>query len=277
MKIIDAHQHFWQYNNIDFSWIDNSMEKLKANFLPEDYLSNMSTLQIIGSVAIEARQSNDETNWLLELSDKHDFILGVVGWIDLKDKDLERHLVNYKKFPKLKGFRHVIHDEPELDFMLDSDFIKGVELLAKYNYTYDILIKSDHLDNTIAFLEQLPAMNIVIDHIAKPHIKQKQWNGWADKMAYIATNFPHVYCKISGVVTEADWHSWKSEQIRCYIKEVIKQFGHKRIMFGSDWPVCQIAAPINKVIELCQISIDECDVDNPNLFYYENAKQFYSL
>lgn len=278
MKIIDSHQHFWHYNQQDFGWIDDSMKTLQMDFLPTDYLAAAQMHNIVGSVVIQARQSNSETEWLLKLSDQFDFILGVVGWVDLKSQDLERYLIHYKQhYPKLKGFRHVIHDEPELDFMLDADFIRGVSLLGQYGYTYDILIKSEHLANTILFLEQLPNMKIVIDHIAKPNIKESQWDDWAEKMAYIAHHFPHVYCKVSGVVTEADWNAWQPSQLQRYIQEVIKQFGDKRVMFGSDWPVCQVAAQPSSVIDLCQSALDECAITNQEDFYYQNTTRFYSL
>lgn len=277
MQIIDSHQHFWTYNADDFSWIDDSMSIIKRDFLPNDYLANMQENNIVGSVVVQARQSDTETQWLLEQSEQYDFILGVVGWIDLRSANLENQLIAYKKHSKLKGFRHVIHDEPDINFMLDPAFIKGITLLAKYNYSYDILIKSVHLENTITLLNQLPSMRIVIDHIAKPNIKKNEWEHWTTKMKYIAEHFPHVQCKLSGVVTEADWNNWSDNQIQRYISEVITLFSSKRVMFGSDWPVCQVAAPLGKVIELCINSVNDKSPSALEAITYNNAKQFYQL
>lgn len=277
MQIIDSHQHFWTYNEDDFSWIDDTMSIIKRDFLPNDYLANMQRNNIVGSVVVQARQSDAETHWLLQQSEQYDFILGVVGWIDLKSTDLENQLIAYKKHSKLKGFRHVIHDEPDINFMLDPNFIKGLTLLEKYDYSYDLLIKSEHLDNTIKLLKQLPSMRIVIDHIAKPNIKMNEWKQWAVKMKYIAENFQHVQCKLSGVVTEADWSNWNDELIQRYINEIINLFGTQRVMFGSDWPVCQVAAPLDKVIELCINATGNINKSTLEAITYNNANKFYQL
>ncbi|KJG03543.1 hypothetical protein UB33_12550 [Photobacterium angustum] len=277
MKIIDAHQHYWHYNPSEYDWIDDSMKVLQQDFLPSHYKEEMKGNNIHGSVVVQARQSDQETKWLLDLADHNEHILGIVGWIDLKSKNLEHQLKEYKASTKLKGFRHVIHDELDIDFMLDLQFINGLRLLNEYNYTYDLLIKSEHLENTIRLIEQLPKMKLVIDHIAKPNIKKKEWDTWAIHLKKIAKDYPHVYCKISGIVTEADWYNWKEEELIEYIKYVIDIFGPSRVMFGTDWPVCQVASKINKIIELCEKPIYKNNHNIQYKLFNENASLFYSL
>ncbi|KJG34616.1 amidohydrolase [Photobacterium angustum] len=277
MKIIDAHQHYWHYNPSEYDWIDDSMKVLQQDFLPSHYKEEMKGNNIHGSVVVQARQSDQETKWLLDLADHNEHILGIVGWIDLKSKNLEHQLKEYKASTKLKGFRHVIHDELDIDFMLDLQFINGLRLLNEYNYTYDLLIKSEHLENTIRLIEQLPKMKLVIDHIAKPNIKKKEWDTWAINLKKIAKDYPHVYCKISGIVTEADWYNWKEEELIEYIKYVIDIFGPSRVMFGTDWPVCQVASKINKIIELCEKPIYKNNHNIQYKLFNENASLFYSL
>ncbi|KJG40510.1 hypothetical protein UA32_01715 [Photobacterium angustum] len=277
MKIIDAHQHYWHYNQSEYDWIDDSMKVLQQDFLPSHYKEEMKDNNIYGSVVVQARQSDQETKWLLDLADHNEHILGIVGWIDLKSKNLEHQLKEYKASTKLKGFRHVIHDELDIDFMLDLQFINGLRLLNEYNYTYDLLIKSEHLENTIRLIEQLPKMKLVIDHIAKPNIKKKEWDTWAIYLKKIAKDYPHVYCKISGIVTEADWYNWKEEELIEYIKYVIDIFGPSRVMFGTDWPVCQVASKINKIIELCEKPIYKNNHNIQYKLFNENASLFYSL
>lgn len=277
MKIIDAHQHYWHYNQSEYDWINDSMKILQQDFLPSHYKEEMKDNNIHGSVVVQARQSDQETKWLLDLADHNEHILGIVGWIDLKSKNLEHQLKKYKTSTKLKGFRHVIHDELDIDFMLDPKFINGLRLLNEYNYTYDLLIKSEHLENTIKLIEQLPKMKLVIDHIAKPNIKKKEWDTWAIYLKKIANNYPHVYCKISGIVTEADWYSWKEEELIEYIKYVIDIFGPSRVMFGTDWPVCQVASKINNIIDLCNKTINKDNHKIQNKLFNENTSLFYSL
>ncbi|PSV48050.1 amidohydrolase [Photobacterium sp. GB-36] len=277
MKIIDAHQHYWHYNQSEYDWIDDSMKVLQQDFLPSHYKEEMKDNNIHGSVVVQARQSDQETKWLLDLADHNEHILGIVGWIDLKSKNLEHQLKEYKTSTKLKGFRHVIHDELDIDFMLDLQFINGLRLLNEYNYTYDLLIKSEHLENTIRLIEQLPKMKLVIDHIAKPNIKKKEWDTWAIHLKKIANDYPHVYCKISGFVTEADWYNWKEEELIEYIKYVIDIFGPSRVMFGTDWPVCQVASKVNKIIGLCEKAIYENNHNIQCKLFNENASLFYSL
>ncbi|EAS62767.1 amidohydrolase family protein [Photobacterium angustum] len=277
MKIIDAHQHYWHYNQSEYDWIDDSMKVLQQDFLPSHYKEEMKDNNIYGSVVVQARQSDQETKWLLDLADHNEHILGIVGWIDLKSKNLEHQLKEYKTSTKLKGFRHVIHDELDIDFMLDPQFINGLLLLNEYNYTYDLLIKSEHLENTIRLIEQLPKMKLVIDHIAKPNIKKKEWDTWAIYLKKISNDYPHVYCKISGIVTEADWYNWKEEELIEYIKYVIDIFGPSRVMFGTDWPVCQVASKVNKIIELCNKTIYKNNHKIQYKLFNYNASLFYSL
>ena len=250
---IDSHQHYWHFNTADYGWMGDNMSVIKRDFLPTDLLPELKSIGFDGSVAVQARQSLEETNWLLQLAEEHPHIKGVVGWVDLQSEQAEAQIAAFAKHPKAVGVRHVIHDEEDIDFMLRPAFIRGVQLLEKYNLAYDILIFPKHLPNTIEFVKQFSEQQIfVVDHIAKPLIKDGIVSPWREEIAALAT-FPNVYCKVSGMVTEADWNTWTPENIRPYLDIVFEAFGPERILIGSDWPVCLVAG---KYSEVMQVVID---------------------
>jgi L-fuconolactonase len=273
---IDAHQHFWHYDANDYAWISESMTILRDDFLPKHLEILLKQKGMEGCVAVQARQSLEETRWLMLLAAKHPMILGVVGWIDICDDNLTSQLAEFKSNTYLKGFRHVLQDEADANFMLHPLFIRGLKVLAQYGYSYDILVHADQLPQVCQLVRQLPVMNLVIDHIAKPNIAIKQWHGWQEYIKELAS-FSHVHCKVSGMVTEADWQHWSVEDIRPYWQHVYQCFGSERLMFGSDWPVCQLAASYETVHDLLEEFINESDPQIKNHIMGETAAYFYRL
>lgn len=276
MLRIDAHQHFWQYNPVRDSWITDDMGTIQRDFLPPDLYPLLQQQGIDGCVAVQADQSEEETDFLLRLAEKHAFIKGVVGWVDLRSPDLEERLIQYKKYAKLVGFRHVLQGEAQRDLMLREDFVRGIALLGKHQFTYDILIHADQLKFVPAFVEKFPAQRFVLDHLAKPLIKQREVEQWRKEMRQVAL-FPNVYCKISGMVTEASWNTWTAKDFRPYLDVVVDSFGQERIMFGSDWPVCLVAASYHQMIKIVNDYFAQFNEQTRALFFGNNAVRFYKL
>ncbi len=244
---IDAHQHFWVYNSRDYGWMEDTMDVLKRNYLPEDLRSELINAGYSGSVAVQARQTVEETRWLLELSGRYDFIRGVVGWADLSDEDcLRRQLDEFCSDKKLVGLRHVIHDEPDDNFMLRDDFLKGISILKDYDLTYDLLLFPKHMPVAQLVVSMFPSQKFVLDHICKPQIKNKVISPWREDIIRLAQN-KNVWCKLSGMVTEAELKSWKQEDFSPYLDVVLEAFGTERLMIGSDWPVCRLAGEYHEV------------------------------
>jgi len=247
---IDSHQHYWHFNTDDYGWMGDNMSVIKRDFLPADLMSELQNSGFDGSVAVQARQNMEETNWLFQLADEFPHIKGVVGWLDLQSEDVENDIRIFTQHPKAVGVRHVIHDEEDIDFMLRPDFIRGVKILEKYNLAYDILIFPKHLPNTIRFLQEFSEkQTFIVDHIAKPLIKEGIISPWKEQITELA-KFPNVYCKLSGMVTEADWINWKAENIKPYLDVVFEAFGTDRVMIGSDWPVCLVAGKYAEVMNV---------------------------
>ena len=271
---IDSHQHFWKYDAQEYPWIGQNMAKLKRDFLPADWLSAQGNPLFQGSIAIQARQSLRETQWLLELANEHDSILAVVGWVDLRAPDVERDLECLSRHTKFAGVRHVVQDEPEDRFMLQPDFLRGIALLESFDLTFDILIYPNQLPAAIELARRFPNQPFVLDHIAKPAIKRNQFEPWAKLICELAS-CPNVYCKLSGMVTEADWGSWNPSQFKPYLDCVWQAFGPERLMIGSDWPVCLLAGSYSNVMQLV---IDDAHARNPTALdglLGGNAKRFY--
>lgn len=238
---IDSHQHFWKYNSGEYQWINGKMAAIQDDFLPGDLSEITREEGIEGVISVQARHNINETCWLLELAEKHDFIKGVVGWVPLVSGGVEKDLMEFSRNPVMKAVRHVIHDEADDDFILGKDFNRGVAVLGKYNLAYDILILEKHLPQTIEFVDRHPGQVFILDHIAKPRIAENIFEPWKTNMRKLAER-ENVYCKISGLVTEADFSSWTKEQLYPYMETVLEEFGPERLMFGSDWPVCLVAA-----------------------------------
>lgn len=237
---IDAHHHFWKYDPVEYGWIDGEMAAIRRDFLPEDLKPVVASAGIEGVVSVQARQSLLETECLLHLATDYDFIKGVVGWVELASPNVILQLETYSRNPKLKSVRHVIQGEPDDEFILRPDFNQGIRELRRFGLAYDILIFARHLPQTIRFVDTHPEQVFVLDHLAKPRIKSGEVEPWKRNIRELAQR-PNVYCKVSGLVTEADYRAWTEEQLRVYFDVALEAFGPKRLMFGSDWPVCLVA------------------------------------
>ena len=273
---IDAHQHFWKYSKAEYGWINDEMSKLKRDFLPEHIEAHLKENHLDGSIAVHARQTIAETEWLLQMAEKSDLIKGVVGWVDLRSEHLNNQLEEFAAFPKFVGVRHVVQDEPDDNFILREDFIQGIAKLADYDLTYDLLILEKHLPATIKFVKRFQQQLFVLDHIAKPKIKKGDIGPWATNIRELAA-FPNVYCKVSGMVTEANWRIWKKEDFYPYLDVVFDTFGIDRIMFGSDWPVCTVAAAYADVLGILKDYTRSLGRSEKEKIFGSNAEQFYDL
>jgi len=274
--IIDSHHHFWKYDPIEYDWIDDSMKVIRKDFLPESLELTIREAGVDGVISVQARQSVEETSWLLEMARQNKFIKGVVGWLPLINDDIEVELEKYSGNKLLKGLRHVIQGEPDPKFMLRKDFNSGVSLLKKYSMAYDILIVERQLPNMIRFVDQHPDQVFVLDHIAKPLIAKHELSLWKENIQELARR-ENVSCKISGMVTEADFNSWTPPQLQPYFDVVLEAFGADRLLFGSDWPVCLVATSYKNWMELVQKNISELSKIEQAKIMGENAIRLYRL
>lgn len=273
---IDAHQHFWRYSPEEYDWIDDSMRVLRRDFLPSELRPELEAAGFDACIAVQARQTPEETRWLLALADEHPFIAGVVGWVDLGAEDVRDQLDALSKNPKLVGVRHVVQAEPDDRFLLRPDFLRGVAALQEFNLTYDILIFPRHLPVAIEFASRFPNQRFVLDHLAKPFIKAQTIEPWARHIRELAKS-PNVFCKLSGMVTEADWQSWKPEHFQPYLETTLEAFGPDRLMIGSDWPVCNVAGPYRQVISLVRDFIERYAPEAREKVLGSNAQRFWHL
>jgi len=276
MKIIDAHNHFWKFNETEFGWINKDMDKIRQDFLPKNLALELDKSGVEGVVSVQARQSLEETEWLLDLSDQYDFIKGIVGWLPILKKSFEKNLDQFALNRNLKALRHVIHDEKDELFILRKDFNRGIKLLKKYNLVYDILIFEKHLPQTIAFVDMHPDQVFVLDHIAKPLIKQNIISPWRDYIFELSKR-DNVYCKISGLVTEADYGDWTDKQLQIYMDIVFDSFGPEKLMFGSDWPVCLVSCEYYNWLDIVKKYIRKLSIDDQEKFLFKNAVKVYGL
>lgn len=274
--IIDAHHHFWQYNPEEYDWIDDSMKVIRNDFLPGDLAPAIQEAGINGVVTVQARQLVKETDWLLGMARQNKFMRGVVGWLPLIEDDIERYLEYYSDEKLLKGLRHVIQGEPNQDFILRSDFNRGVSLMEKYALVYDILIVGQQLPNTIRFVDQHPNQAFVLDHIAKPCISSNELSPWKEHIQKLAKR-ENVSCKISGMVTEANFQSWTPEQLQPYFEVILEAFGSNRLLFGSDWPVCLVATTYKNWKDLVLKAIASFSETEKANIMGENAVRVYKL
>lgn len=237
---IDSHHHFWRYNPVEYGWIDDAMKAIRRDFLPEHLRTEIASAGIDGVISVQARQSLDETRWLLALAESNDFIKGVVGWVPLVDGNVREHLDDFSTNKKLRAVRHVLQGESDERYVLREDFNRGVSALREFGLVYDILIFERQLPQTIEFVDRHPGQAFVLDHVAKPRIKTNELEPWRTHIRELALR-PNVFCKVSGMVTEADYTQWTPTQLQPYFDVVLEAFGPRRLMFGSDWPVCLVA------------------------------------
>jgi L-fuconolactonase len=273
---IDSHQHFWQYHPVKDAWINEDMKVIQRDFLPADLLPLLEAKHIDGCVSVQADQSEEETRFLLQLAKENDFIKGVVGWIDLRAANLEERLEQFSQYKKLKGFRHIVQGESEVDFLLREDFCTGISKLAKYNFTYDLLIFPKHLPYATALVKRFPQQSFVIDHLAKPDFKQIDFAVWEKEIRAIAA-YPNVMCKVSGLVTEADWNNWTAADFTYCLDVVTDAFGMDRLMFGSDWPVSLLAASYVESCDIVENYFSKFSNEEQDKFWGGNAIEFYHL
>jgi len=273
---IDAHQHFWIFDPVRDSWIDESMAVIQRDFLPADLKPVLDRHQIDGCVAVQADQSETETDFLLKHAAENDFIKAVVGWVDLRADNIEDRLAHYSQFKKLKGFRHVLQGDPDRALMLKPEFIHGIKALQKHGFTYDILIFPDQLIYAEELVRSFPGQKFVIDHIAKPYIKKQEIEGWKKDIAAVAQH-ENVWCKVSGMVTEAYWQNWQEADFTPYLDVVFNAFGKKRLMFGSDWPVCNVAGGYDRMAGIVKNYTSKLSANEQADFWGNNAIEFYNI
>ena len=272
---IDTHQHFWYYDPQRHDWISDQMSILKKDFLPQELEPILSKNQMKGCISVQAECSEEETDFLLRLSHKNDWILGVVGWLDLCHEQIAERISHWSGYDKLKGIRHIVQDEKD-DFLYREDFRKGISLLSEVGWTYDLLVYPRQLNAAIDLVRSFPNQMFVLDHIAKPQIADRKYSNWAEQMEYLA-NSSNVYCKMSGLVTEANWSGWSYEELLPYLALTYDVFGPDRVMFGSDWPVCLLAAEYGQVVGILERFTKDLSIDNQRKFWSENAAAFYNL
>jgi L-fuconolactonase len=276
MMKIDSHQHFWRYNPTRDAWITDDMSILKRDFLPEELARECKANGIGASIAIQADQSEKETLFLLELAQDSPQIAGVVGWTDLASPNVQERLQLFSRYEKLRGFRHIAQAEPDARFLMRPDFLRGISSLQQFGFTYDILIYPKQLPAAIELVSKFPKQRFVLDHLAKPEINSHNITFWATNIRRLAQS-PTVYCKLSGLVTEADWQNWKPSDFKPYLDIVFDAFGADRLMFGSDWPVCLLAATYAQVKQIIEDYLGECTSAQKENIFGGNAIRFYNL
>jgi L-fuconolactonase len=277
MNRIDAHQHFWKFDPVRDTWITEDMKVLHRDFMPQDLQPILEENAVEACIAVQADQSLEETRFLLNLSEDYSFIKGVVGWVDLQSDKLEKQLDYFSEEEKLKGFRHIVQAEQDPEFLSRPSFLSGIQKLYKRKYTYDLLITSNQLQQAISFAKNTPdGLLVVIDHLAKPNLLEREFDFWSRGMKSLAEH-PNFYCKLSGLVTEARWNRWELTDFEPYINHILTCFGPERIIFGSDWPVCTLAASYNEVIDVVNHYIQRLSQGEQEMIWHKNAEAFYKL
>ena len=273
---IDAHQHFWRYNADEYGWIDDSMAGLQRDFLPEDLKREMEVAGFDGAVAVQARQTLEETRWLLKLAASSTHVLGVVGWVDLRSPSVRSQLAEFAGSPKFLGVRHIVQSESDDRFLLQPEFLRGIAALEEFDLTYDILIYPRHLPVAAEFVKRFPRQRFVLDHVAKPLIKSGSLRPWQSGIRELAQN-TNVFCKLSGLITEADWKNWKSSDFEPYLDVALESFGRDRLMIGSDWPVCTVAGSYSETMGIVVEYLGKYREEVRVAILGENAATFWKL
>lgn len=273
---IDAHQHFWRFSTAEYPWIGPGMERLKRDFLPADLAPLVSTHGIEGTVAVQARQSLEETRWLLDLASASDLVRGVVGWVDLRSTHVGDQLREFAGRPGFVGVRHVVQDEPDPRFLLGEAFLHGIGHLGPLGLVYDLLLTAPQLAAAVEFVDRFPEQSFVLDHLAKPPIAAGALDPWRDDLRALARR-PHVTCKLSGMVTEAAWGRWKRADFLPFMEVVLEAFTPQRLLFGSDWPVCTLSAEYADVVGIADDLVTRLSADEQAAVRGGNAVRVYGL
>jgi L-fuconolactonase len=273
---IDAHQHFWRFDPQRDTWMDETtMSRIRNDFMPEQLKPLLIQHNIQGCVAVQAEQSEQETSFLLNLAERFSFIKAVVGWVDISAPLLPERLAELKNYPKLAGFRHILQSESP-EFMLQSAFVEGLQCLGKWGFTYDLLVFPSHLEACNILLQKIDNQLVVIDHLAKPYLKTKEIDAWEKAIRRLAA-YPNVYCKLSGLVTETYWNHWRMDEFEPYLQVVLAAFGPQRLMYGSDWPVCLLAAEYGEQLSIITQFIQQLSADEQAAIMGGTAAHFYQL
>ena len=275
---IDSHQHFWQLGKpFDYGWLAApNLAEIRRDFLPEDLEPLIRAERIGRTIFVQTQHDVEENRWVLELAEHHPFIAGVVGWVDLASKDCERQLLEFRQSPRFVGVRHIVQDEPDDDFLVRDAIIRGLKVLEKHGVPFDLLLYVKHLHHIPTLARAMPDLPMVIDHLAKPRIKHHSQEDWLPGFREAST-YPNVYCKLSGMVTEADWNNWKSDDLRPYVHHAMDFFGPDRLMFGSDWPVCELAATYEEVHEALVDAIGPISKTERHAIFGGTAARFYGI
>lgn len=274
--IVDSHQHFWQVGHFDYPWMIPEVEILYQDYLPATLEPILKSCGVAKTILVQASNSLAETYWLLNLAERNQFIAGVVGWVDLADREMEQELEVLTANPKFKGVRHLVESEPAEDWLVQPNVLRGLRVLAKHHASYDLLVHTRHLKHVKTVAEVCPEVPLVIDHIAKPPIASGELAEWARELKALAV-YPNIYCKLSGLVTEADLNSWRVENLQPFVDRVLEFFGPARLMFGSDWPVCLLAASYNQVLESFQSLLAGLTDEQRSQIFGGTATNFYRL
>ncbi|HLQ36369.1 MAG TPA: amidohydrolase family protein [Planctomycetota bacterium] len=273
---VDSHQHFWHYTPAEYGWIDAEMATLRRDFLPHDLLPLLQKSGIDGCIAVQARQHLDETRFLLGLADQAPWIRGVVGWIDLQAAGVATSLQEFARHPAFVGVRHVVQAEQDPDFLRRPDFLRGITALAAHDLVYELLVYPHQLPAVLEFVARFPHQRFVLDHLGKPCVKRGELQPWAEHVRAMA-RFPQVHCKLSGLVTEADWRTWTVAQLQPYVDVALEAFGPQHLMFGSDWPVCLLASSYDRWLEVLSKLLDGLATPDRQRVFGDNAQQVYRL
>jgi L-fuconolactonase len=273
---LDSHQHFWHYSPTEHTWMTEQMGALKHDYVPRDLKPLLETIHFDGCIAVQARQNLEETRWLLELTEEHSFIKGVVGWVDLCSDGIRDQLKTFTKHSKLVGVRHVLQDEPDDNFMLRPEFRRGLAQLRRFHLTYDLLLYPKHLTAARQLVEEFPEQPFVLDHIAKPAIAEGQLSPWKEDLLQLA-KLPNVSCKLSGMVTEAKWKQWRPQDFTHYLDIVLGAFGWSRVMIGSDWPVCLLAGEYEPVMQVVIDYVKKFSAEAQAAILGGNCARFYKI
>jgi L-fuconolactonase len=271
--LLDSHQHFWTYSAAEYGWIPEGTP-LQRDCLPGDVAELQMSLGIGGCIAVQARQSLEESRWLLELADRDPRVKAVVGWVDLRSAEVAKDLAELSKHPRFRGVRHIVQSEPDDRFMLQPEFLRGIGELKAFGLTYDILVFPRQLPAAIELVAKFPKQPFVLDHIAKPLIKDGTMEPWCTQIRELA-KAPNLMCKVSGIVTEADHQAWTSDDLRPYLDVIFEAFGPERLMWGSDWPVCLLAGSYERVFRVIDEYASVLSAEQRAALFGGNCARFY--
>jgi L-fuconolactonase len=275
--VIDTHQHFWDVSRFDYPWMKGpELVPLRRDYLPTDLEPLLAPAGVDRTIFVQAQHNLAESRWVLGLTERHDFLVGVVGWVDLASPACEEQLAELRSHPRFVGVRHITHDEPDDDWIVREDVLRGLRVLERHGVPFDLLFRPRHLRHVPTLARALPDLPMVIDHLAKPLIKEGRLDGWREDFE-AAARFPNVHCKLSGMVTEADWRAWAPTDFEPYVRVALDAFGPERLMFGSDWPVCTLASPYEQVVSALNRALGSISAGERARIFGGTAERFYGL